>query len=270
MADALFERGEGGWVTATELARGPWSPDALHGGPVAALLAGVGEHAMHAEPGDPLQVSRLTVDLERPVPLAALHPTASVVRPGRKVRVVEVELHDQDGRRLARASLLGIRTKQIDLPDARPRPDDVVPARPGTLRTEPVGDRFAGPATVAFHVDGVEHRFARGGFLQDGPSTDWIRLRVPVLADEPPSPLQRVAAAADFSNGISPAVDPLHWTFVNPDLTITLHRLPDGPWIGVDAVTRVETHGIGSAESDLFDERGRVGRAVQTLLVDPR
>ena len=99
---------------------------------------------------------------------------------------------------------------------------------------------------------------------------DWIRLRVPVVADEEPSPLQRIAAAADFSNGISPAVDPLLWTFVNPDLTITLHRLADGPWIGVDAATRVEAQGIGTAESDLFDERGRVGRAVQTLLVEPR
>ena len=37
--DALFTVLDDGRVQATELARGPWDPDALHGGPVAALAA---------------------------------------------------------------------------------------------------------------------------------------------------------------------------------------------------------------------------------------
>jgi uncharacterized protein (TIGR00369 family) len=269
MSDALFVRGEDGRVTPTELARGPWSADALHGGPVAALVAGIGEQTMHREAVAALQVTRLTLDLERPVPLAPLQVTARVVRPGRKVTVVEVELHDAEDRRLARASLLGIRTGAIDLPADRPQPADTLPDAPESLAAMRPEERWDVGQT-AFHTDGVEHRFALGGFLDRGPATDWIRLAVPVLADEAPSPLQRVAAAADFGNGISSVVDPMRWAFVNPDLTISLHRPAAGAWIGVAAVTRLEDSGVGASESDLFDEQGRVGRAVQSLLVEAR
>jgi hypothetical protein len=269
MSDALFVRGEGGWVTPTELARGPWSPDALHGGPVAALVAGIGEQTIHREAAAPMQVTRLTLDLERPVPLAPLRTTAQVVRPGRKVTVVEVALHDADDRRLARASLLAVRTGDVALPVDRPRPADVVPAAPASLPAMAPEARWDVGQT-AFHADGVEHRFALGGFLDRGPATDWIRLAVPVVADEAPSPLQRVAAAADFGNGISSVVDPMRWAFVNPDLTIALHRPAVGAWIGVAAVTRLEDTGMGAAQSSLFDEQGRIGGAVQTLIVEAR
>jgi hypothetical protein len=60
------------------------------------------------------------------------------------------------------------------------------------------------------------------------------------------------------------------WAFINPDLTVYLHRLPAGEWVCLDAVTYVEPHGIGLAESRLFDERGPVGRAAQSLLLERR
>ena len=96
----------------------------------------------------------------------------------------------------------------------------------------------------------------------------WFRLRVPVVAGEEPTPLQRVAAAADFGNGVSAALERGRYLFINPDLTITLHRPPAGEWVGLDAVTHAEAHGVGLAESALYDEHGRIGRSVQTLLVD--
>src|SRR3990170_2350286 len=84
-APALFVRTGDGHVQAQGFSRGPWSPDALHGGPVAALVAGEAERVLG--PGTP--ISRLTIDLERPVPLAELRLTSAVVRPGRKVQVAE-------------------------------------------------------------------------------------------------------------------------------------------------------------------------------------
>ena len=42
MPDALFER-DGARFVPTELCRGPWSPDAQHGGPPAVLLARAAE-----------------------------------------------------------------------------------------------------------------------------------------------------------------------------------------------------------------------------------
>jgi len=91
-----------------------------------------------------------------------------------------------------------------------------------------------------------------------------------VIAGEEPSPLQRALAAADFGNGISAALDWSGWAFINPDLTLYLEREPIGSWVGLDATTRVGPDGIAVAESVLHDERGRVGRAVQALLLEPR
>jgi hypothetical protein len=117
---------------------------------------------------------------------------------------------------------------------------------------------------------GVEHRFVRGTFEQVGPATDWIRLRVPVIAGEPTTPLQRVLGAADFGNGISRLSDFATTLFINPDLTVHLHRLPAGEWVCLEAVTRLEGHGVGLAQSALWDETGPLGRSLQSLLVEGR
>jgi len=85
-----------------------------------------------------------------------------------------------------------------------------------------------------------------------------------------PAPgLCRVAAAADFGNGISAVLSPLDgYVFINPDLTIYLHRLPVSEWVCLDAETRVQPHGVGAADSQIYDERGPIGRSVQSLLVE--
>ena len=64
----------------------------------------------------------------------------------------------------------------------------------------------------------------------------WFRLRVPVSAGEVTLPLQRVAAVADFGNGVGSGIDRTRLTFINADLTVTLHRLPVGEWVGLDGV----------------------------------
>lgn len=114
----------------------------------------------------------------------------------------------------------------------------------------------------------MEVRQARGSWTDSGPATVWFRLRVAVVAGEEPTALQRVAAAADVGNGVSAALERGRYLFINPDLTIALHRPPAGEWVGLDAVTHAEAHGVGLAESALYDERGRIGRSVQTLIVD--
>jgi Acyl-CoA thioesterase C-terminal domain/Acyl-CoA thioesterase N-terminal domain len=260
MTGALFVADREGWLP-TELSRGPWSSEALHGGPVAALLARLAEGAVTP---DAMRPARITVELLRPVPLATLRGEARLLRPGRKVQWVGASLHEGE-RELARATVLWIRREALPPPEghggghaARPPGPETVPATRPEWRS---GGR-------AYHSHGVEHRVVRGAWGRPGPCTDWIRLRVPVVAGEAPSPLQRVAAAADFGNGISAALPLGAWRFVNPDLTIHLQRLPRGEWIGLDAVTWLEGQGIGLAESELFDEEGRLGRSLQSLLLE--
>jgi hypothetical protein len=98
----------------------------------------------------------------------------------------------------------------------------------------------------------------------------WSRLLVPVVCGEEPSPMQRVAAAADFGNGVSRILDFETHVFINPDLTVALSRVPTSEWIGFDVVTRLSEAGFGQAESLVFDQSGPVGRAVQSLLVEGR
>jgi hypothetical protein len=111
-------------------------------------------------------------------------------------------------------------------------------------------------------------RLARGTWVEPGPAAVWFRLRVPMVEGEAPSPLVRTAAAADFGNGVSAALERGRYLFINPDLTLTLHRPARGEWICLDARTHAEPDGVGLAESALFDTEGRIGRSVQTLLLD--
>ena len=109
----------------------------------------------------------------------------------------------------------------------------------------------------------------RGAFLEPGPATVWMRMRVPLVEGEEPTPLQRVLVAADSGNGVSAALDWREHLFINTDLSVHLLRPPESEWVvprGRDAAGRP----LGLADTALWDERGRIGRAAQTLLVRPR
>ena len=105
---------------------------------------------------------------------------------------------------------------------------------------------------------------------QLGPGRVWMRLRHPLVDEEPPSPLARLAATADFGNGISASLPFEDFLFINADLHVHLHRQPRGEWIGIDARTLLHPGGTGLAESVLHDLDGPVGRAFQALVVGPR
>jgi hypothetical protein len=271
-ATSLFEpAGPDRW-TPTELARGPWDPRACHGGPVSALLARAIEQA---EPDSPVdwQIARLTIELTRPVPVGTpLVMSSEIERGGRKVSLVAVRLHDGDTE-VARARALRIRTQPMSLPDEVTQP---LPDPPGAP-DDGVSQRVTWAADTpqrAFHTDGCEHRFTDGTWDEPGPVGVWIRLRVPVVPGETPSGVQRAAAAADFGNGVSGGLPFDRFTFINPDLTVHLLRTPVGEWIGMRSAsfygTETDSSGAGFAESALYDRAGRLGRSVQSLLVDQR
>jgi hypothetical protein len=246
----------------TELARGPWDPGAQHGGAPAALLARAVERV---EGVVPMHVVRLTYELLRPVPLAPLEVHTRILRPGRRVQLVEAALLDGE-LEVARTTALRIRSEAVQAPATSPEP--APHGGPETSLPIRMPAFEAGP--TMFARDGMEVRFAAGAFADVGPAFAWFRLRVPLVAGEPTSPLQRLAAAGDFGNGIAAAVPWTTHVFINPDLTLYVERLPEGEWIGLDARTRVGGAGSGVSDSALYDERGRVGRAQQSLYVAER
>jgi hypothetical protein len=202
------------------------------------------------------------------VPVAPLSVRATPIRPGRKVRLVGAELATEDGTVVATATVLGIRRADVPVPDPLAGPEPPPPA--GSVASAGRDVMSVAVDYDAFHNTGVEHRFVRGSFLQAGPATDWIRLAVPVVAGEATTPLQRVLGAADFGNGISRVARFEELLFINPDLTVHLHRLPVGEWVCLDAASVLQPHGVGLAQSELWDAEGRLGRSLQSLLVEGR
>jgi hypothetical protein len=281
--DAFFLPGgagpQGERFVATEHARGPWSAVHQHGGPPSALLARAVERAVADEP---FAVVRLTVELMAPVPLAVLDVATSVLRAGRKVRRIEATL-SAEGRPVARATGLAVRTGDLDLGAARFSPDLIARDRLATAPPDaaPSGDAVPPPEVgVPYHFPvfsgapagyglAVDARRVRGGLGQN-PTTVWIRSRVPLVAGEATSPLQRVMIAADSGNGIAIALDPRRTTFLNADLTVAVHRPPVDEWVCVDSSTTPEPSGIGLTASRLLDRQGPIGMALQSLVVEAR
>lgn len=262
VSDAIYLAEGQSRFLPTELARGPWDPGAQHGGAPAALIARAVEQTESAVPMD---VVRLTYEFLRPVPLSPLELRTRVLRPGRRVQLIETTMH-ADEQEVARATALRIRSADVPAPDAEPEP----PAHGGPAVSAPISMPAFEAGPTMFARDGMEVRFAQGAFADVGPAFAWFRLRAPLVAGEAPSPLQRLAAAGDFGNGIATAVSWATHVFINPDLTLYIERLPEGEWVGLDAITRVGGAGIGVSDSALYDERGRVGRAQQGLYVAER
>jgi Thioesterase-like superfamily len=248
----FFER-DGATFVPTASTRGPWDPDAQHAGPPAALL---GRAIERCEPRDGMRVGRITCEILGPVPLEPLTVEASVTRPGRSVEMLEASLAGPAGELMrARAWRLqaGEHALHLDQEERPPGPDEGSPSD------------FPGAGHDFGYHEAMEYSFVCGGWQQPGPATVWMRTRVPIVHGEEPGPLERMLVAADSGNGVSAALDWRTHLFINTELTVHLMRPLEGEWLCLDAVTRVD--GLGMTETALWDKRGRIGRAAQTLLV---
>ncbi len=257
---AMFLSDGDGFV-GTALARGPWDEGAAHGGPVAALI---GRAVERHEPDPTLVTVRYTIELLRPVPLAGIVVRTTTVRPGRRVRLIGVSIDDRAGTEVARATVLQVRAAADDAPATT---HDGPPAFP-----PPEASHAAfglAPDRIGI-TSAVELRSAVGSAVEPGPATYWFRVHKPLVDDEPITPLTRALIAADFGNGIASVTSILTHVFINPDLTVHLHRLPAGEWVANDARTWLLPGGAARAEATLLDPDGPIGTATQHLYVAAR
>lgn len=261
MNEAFYERNGESSFLASELTRGPWDPGAQHAGPPSALL---GREIEELVGSDEFQVGRVVVEILRPVPIGEVRVESRVLRPGKRVQLVEASLSNDDGE-LMRATAWLLRRTEVEMPEEVSRPDD---PPPGPEQGQ-APKFFATGQSVGYHT-AMEWKAVAGAFLEPGPATVWMRMRHPLVAGEEPTPLQRALIAADVGNGISAVLDWRSYVFINVDLTVHFERMPEGEWVCVDAVTRPQPSGIGTAESELSDQRGRIGRAAQSLLIAQR
>ena len=257
MAECFYlPAGDDTWL-ATVHTTGPWDPRAQHGGPPSALL---GRAIQRCSPRDDMIVARVTCDILGAIPVGEIEVRARLARPGRSVELLEAVAR-ANGREVARATAWRVLRSQS-------------PAVPPRLADPPALPEASPPVAPGGWVDGylsaVEWRPAKGHFTQRGPATIWARMRYPLVADEETGPLERVLAIADSGNGASSELDLHSWHFINPELTVHLHREAAGEWICLDAQTTISTGGAGLATSTLSDLDGLVGVGAQALLVAPR
>jgi len=267
MNDAIYEQ-DGNVYVPTDWARGPWMPGHQHGGAVNALFARATEEAA-TRAG--LQVVRITIELFRPVPTEPLVLAWRFVREGKRIAVVEAWLtRPGEDEPMARASATLLR------PNAElPRSWTATPPEPVALAdAEPI-EIFPGSRTDVFHA-GFHLSFqARMAHDAHGPMI-WLTSELDFLPGVPMTPFERLAALSDATFGMTgrtvfgtdtPSVESLPLPMINVDTTVYLERPPHGEWLGFRPVVVTDRDGVGLAEADLADPRGRVGRCIQSMLV---
>jgi Thioesterase-like superfamily len=258
MMEPIF-RVDGNRAVTSPDAAGSWDPRMQHGSAPAALVVWAAE----AIPTPvPMHVARVTIDLMRPVPVAPLTIESEVLREGRKIQLCGVRLKADDVT-VVSASVLKIRQQTAELPaDIADLPLDF--PGPDACLVEPV-DQASSPFARC-----ISMRAARGRFGQLGPGAIWFRVDRSLIAGSAVSQAMRAVVASDFSNGTAPALDFSQWVFINADLTVSLAREPIGDWILLDGESWIGPAGGGLAMSRLADQRGYFGRAVQSLVIEPR
>ena len=229
-----------------DVCRGPWDRESLHGRVVAGLMA----HEIELAHGDPgFQPARLTVDLYRLPPFAPVEVETRLERDGNRIRVVDATF-TSGGVTMGRASCVMLR--RTDNPEGQvwspetwdaPHPDTLDPPE-WQGEGEPMWDT----------------RAITGRFGVVGPKRAWLR-ETRLLADGVSlSPFVRAAFAADFTNPFANSGSN-GLQFVNADITLYLHRLPQGEWIGFDVIEHRSSDGIALGECAVYDLDGPIGRS---------
>ncbi|PRZ50282.1 thioesterase family protein [Tritonibacter scottomollicae] len=258
-ADAFFHQRADGVFVGNDPARGAWSVDHCHAGPVAGLVA----RAAEVEVGAEKQLTRLTMDVLRPVPLAGIRVAAETTRHTRTLATTRVTVHDLDDALLVQATTMHLAER------------DIGPVPTPQIATPRIEEAEAGPFAIGAgrhdlpnfaHL--LETKYPPGHEFGPGPKMIWLRTP-DLVAGEPTSPVQGICALADCGNGISWNLPATKMGFMNTDLTLQIHRAPEPGWHAADAISHWHGNGIGMSQAVLFDAKGPVGTALQTLTLFP-
>lgn len=253
--EAFFIR-DGDWLVPTERALGPWTAGALHGRVVIGILGA----EIERQHGDAAYMpARLTVDLYRAPSLAPLKVETRLARDGHRIKVVDAELISE-GRSGGRATCQLLRrtvnppgqtwtgpTWDVPPPEALPDPTDLL----GTMQGMWAVRRITGALREA-----AQRRV-------------WLRELRALVQGEALTPFARVAAGVDYASPMAHNSDQ-GLGFINSDVTLYLHRLPQGEWIGYESVSHEASEGVAVGHCDLYDVQGRIGWASTCALAQTR
>lgn len=249
----LVQRGDE--LVPNPIAHGGWGPT-LGGQVVGGLLA----RAIEGQVTDAgLLPARLTVEILRRVASEPLRVSASVVRAGSRMQSVDAAM-TQGGELVARASALYLRrgeqpvgeffTTAVSLPPIPQEPeqfDDTLPMFIRAYGATADDDRYEFP------------------WQQAGPRYAWVREIRDLVDGEELTPFIRAALAVDVTSSMTNfSTEGL--AFINADYTLALSRLPDGPYIGLAALTHSSAEGIATGSAQLSDHLGPFGTGMSASI----
>ena len=263
--DAIFQL-DGETLLPSSLANGPWYPGTAHGSAMMLMAAlAVEKHIAKL----PIQLTRLTVDMMKAVPIAPIELHTKVRKSGRYMDVLDIAIHSA-GDEYVRASAMCFRVDQV------PVAERLKHSGPALTLPDPLPESFF---NFAAKRPGFHHAIEIRIDVEAKPAIIWIRLKQPVLPNFATTPLLRVALAADWTYSV-PSIahrlrtgegfDSQPFFSINPDTTLNLQRPAQGEWIGIQTHASFDDLGAGTAMGQIFDQQGALGFCSQSVLIRSR
>lgn len=252
------------------IARGPWG-QTISGNYIGGLLGHVIERAAGESA---FQATRLTVDLFRPAALAPVRVETTVARQGRRLRLVDAVMlqggtahaRSKNTAVVARASGLFLRRGEQPVDEIWSTPITMppVPATPDPIPR--------GLTTLVWTYGRDDHTLGPGfglaAWQHSGQKHIWVRDIRPLVAGVELTPFTRAAMAGDMVSSLT-NFGPSGLQYINADYTVTLARLPKGPYLGLTALTHYSHGGVATGVATLVDEYGPIGSGVANALANP-
>ncbi|MFC7908242.1 thioesterase family protein [Streptomyces nigra] len=255
--ESYYERTGENRYKPTAHAGGAWNTAEQHFSPLAGVVVHEIDRHLAKRPGN-LALARISYDILGPIALDECEITVETLRPGRTIELLEAVVVI-GGRPVVRTRawlMASLESASVaDTPvEPLPTPDELTPWA--------MNEAWNGG-----YVSSIDVR--RMPPPRKGRTAAWVSSLVDLVAGEPSSPLASYVALVDTANGIAVQQDPTAWMFPNLDLTIHLHRQPQGRWTGLDTTVTFGPTGQGLTSSVLHDINGPVGNAEQILTVRP-
>ena len=242
-----YFRLEAGQFVATPQSRGPWSPTMLHGRVIAGLLA----FGIERDHGDAEMVPvRFTVDMYRAPDFSPITIKTQVARAGHRIKVIDAEFVS-NGVSMARASCMFLR-RTANPPGNVWQPPTWSAPLPDAV---PAQEKFQDGTGPTWNIRNIS-----GGWGQCAQRRVWMSEQRELVGGVALTPFTRIGLISDFASPCANIGDaPLG--FINTDVTVYLHRLPRGEWIGMETVNHGATEGIAIGECFIYDTEGPIGSA---------
>lgn len=232
-------------------AQGAWNPNEQHMAPATGVICA--ELERYA-PRENMRIGRISLDIYGLIELGEIEITTRTLRPGKTIELIESVMKSKNRTLVVAHSwrmltsdstaIAGLEDQPVEQPEHMPMFDGI--------------HQWRGQYTQTIEARSNQHR--------NGQGMVWLRSQTAMVEGQPTSPFVQLVCMSDMANGVVPRQDrPFKWGFPNLDLQIHLYRMPQGEWLGLEAMQQYGTDGIGLSSAILHDTLGPFGRSEQIL-----